>query len=55
MIRQTPESELYFCCGCFRGSESDLRNYIAAGEMRFREFRLLALETVLKLITIELA
>ncbi len=52
-IRQTPESELYFCCGCFRGSESDLRTYIAEGDEKFRESRTLALETVLKLIAIE--
>jgi len=52
-IRQTPDSELYFCCGCFRGSESDLRTYIAEGLEKLRESRTLALETVLKLIAIE--
>lgn len=34
-------------CGCFAGSAQDLRDYIAAGEERYRQSRTAALEFVL--------
>lgn len=49
-IKQTEESEIYLCCGCFRGSEKDLKDFIANGEERFRKSRTLAMKTVLKLL-----
>ena len=52
VIRQTEESDMYFCCGCFRGSLEDITTYIKEGEARFRQSRTLALETVLKLMEV---
>ena len=37
-------------CGCFKGSEEKLREYIESEDENLKESRLLALETVLKLI-----
>jgi uncharacterized protein YjbI with pentapeptide repeats len=49
-IRQTADSDIYFCCGCFRGDEADLREYISNGEAKLKPSRILALKTVLALI-----
>ena len=45
-------SEVILFCGCFRGNEKELRDYIEKGKEEFKESRLIALETVLKLISI---
>ena len=50
VIKQNETSPLYFCCGCFRGSEGELRDYIESGEDKYKASRTLALETVLTLI-----
>lgn len=42
-----------FFCGCFIGEEESLRSYIKKGKEYFKESRLIALETVLKLIDID--
>jgi hypothetical protein len=52
-VKQTAELELYFCCGCFRGSETDIREFIEAGEERYKASRTLAVETAKKLIAVE--
>ena len=46
-------SEVILFCGCFKGNEKELRDYIEKGREEFKESRLIALETVLKLISIE--
>lgn len=46
-------SEVILFCGCFKGNEKELRGYIEKGQKEFKESRLIALETVLKLISIE--
>lgn len=46
-------SEVILFCGCFKGNEKQLRDYIKEGPVAFKESRLIALETVLKLISIE--
>lgn len=38
-------------CGCFAGSAQDLRDYIAAGEERYRQSRTAALDFVLARMT----
>ena len=43
-------SEVMLFCGCFSGNERKLRDYIESGDENYKESRLLALETVLKLI-----
>lgn len=43
-------SEVMLFCGCFSGNEKELRDYIESGDENYKESRLLALETVLKLI-----
>lgn len=45
--------EVILFCGCFKGNEKELRDYIEKGQEEFKESRLIALETVLKLISIE--
>lgn len=40
-------------CGCFKGDEKELRDYIEKGDKDLKESRLLALETVLKLIEVK--
>ncbi len=50
VIRQKEGDELRFYCGCFRGTEQELRQYIADGEPKYAKTRTLALETVLVLI-----
>ena len=40
-------------CGCFKGDEKELRDYIEKGDEDLKESRLLALETVLKLIEVK--
>ena len=39
-----------FFCGCFTGDESELREYIAAREQKYRKTRKLALDTALILL-----
>ena len=46
-------SEVMLFCGCFRGTEQESRHYIEKGTAKFKDSRLLALETVLKLISIK--
>lgn len=46
-------SEVILFCGCFKGTEQELRYYIEEGTAKFKDSRLLALETVLKLISIK--
>ena len=48
---QAAEDSPVFQCGCFYGSESDLRTYIEDGNPELKESRLLALECALKLIS----
>lgn len=43
------DGRLAFSCGCFSGSESDLREYIEEGNRRYAESRLQALEVILEL------
>ena len=50
VIRQKEGDELRFYCGCFRGTEQELRKYIAYSEPKYAKTRTLALETVLVLI-----
>lgn len=52
-VRHTKDSEVYLCCGCFRGPEKELRDYIAGGEAIYRASRALALDTVLMLLAQE--
>lgn len=52
-FRQADESKIYFCCGCFRGNEEELREFIEHDLEELKPSRLLALETVLKLISFE--
>ena len=40
-------------CGCFKGDEKEFRDYIEKGDEDLKESRLLALETVLKLIEVK--
>jgi hypothetical protein len=40
-------------CGCFNGTETELRDYIEKGDEELKSSRLIALETVLKLIEIK--
>ena len=40
-------------CGCFKGDEKELRDYIEKGDEDLKESRLLALKTVLKLIEVK--
>ena len=40
--------ELVFFCGCFKGSETELRKYIQNGEEKHRETREFALEFLIK-------
>lgn len=47
------KSEIKFQCGCFYGSETDLRNYIEDGHPSLVPSRLKALDTVLELIKIK--
>ena len=44
------KDEIKLFCGCFKGNESELREYIEKGQESYKASRLLALETVLKLI-----
>ena len=37
-------------CGCFYGNQTELRDYIAKGDAKYRKTRTLALETVLALL-----
>jgi hypothetical protein len=41
------DSELVFFCGCFRGDEGDLRDYIEKGPEEYKASRLKALEFLL--------
>jgi hypothetical protein len=50
VIRQKEGGELRFYCGCFNGTEQELRQYIADGGKKCAKTRTLALETVLVLI-----
>ena len=54
-IQQSADSEIYLCCGCFRGSVAEIKAYIKNGEDRFKKSRTLALNTVLKLLKEERA
>jgi hypothetical protein len=40
-------------CGCFSGTETELRDYIEKHDEELKSSRLIALETVLKLIEIK--
>ena len=44
------DGEIQLFCGCFLGNEEKFREYIEKGEYKFKESRILALETVLKLL-----
>ena len=50
VIRQKEGDELRFYCGCFRGTEQELRQYIADSDPKYAKTRTLALDTVLALI-----
>jgi uncharacterized protein YjbI with pentapeptide repeats len=50
VIRQKEGDEARFFCGCFRGTEAELRQYIADGYKGYVKTRTLALETVLTLL-----
>ena len=43
-------NELVFFCGCFRGTESDLRLYIEGGLPEYRESRLAAMNFLLSVV-----
>ena len=45
--------EIKLFCGCFKGDEKELRDYIEKGDEDLKASRLLALETVLKLIEVK--
>ena len=47
-IKINDETMLF--CGCFKGNESELRTYIEEGDEKYKASRLIALDTVLKLI-----
>jgi len=51
VIKIQAETKLF--CGCFSGSESDLREYIKNGEERYKDSRTIALDTVLILLKVE--
>ena len=42
--------EIRLFCGCFNGNEAELRKYIEEGDEKYKASRLIALDTVLKLI-----
>ena len=44
------KDEIVLFCGCFKGSESELRSYIGDGKEELKESRLFALDFVLKAI-----
>ena len=46
-------NETMLFCGCFKGNEAELRKYIEEDEEKYKASRLIALDTVLKLIEIE--
>ena len=46
-------NEIRLFCGCFNGNEAELRTYIEEGEEKYKASRLIALDTVLKLINVE--
>jgi uncharacterized protein YjbI with pentapeptide repeats len=50
VIRQKEGDEARFLCGCLHGNESELRQYIQDGDMKYVKTRTLALETALKLM-----
>lgn len=53
-IRQNnQDSPIQLFCGCFTGTEEALRDFIAKGSQDMAKTRLLALETVLKLLDVE--
>jgi uncharacterized protein YjbI with pentapeptide repeats len=52
-LRRAPDAPIEFSCGCFSGSEEQLREYIANGEERLRKSRLWALDTVKTAIDFE--
>ena len=45
--------EIRLFCGCFSGNEIELRAFIERGQEKYKESRLIALDTVLKLINVE--
>ena len=45
--------EIILFCGCFKGNEKELRDYILNGDKEYIESRTIALDTVLKLIEIK--
>ena len=47
------DDEIKLFCGCFEGNEAELREYIENHEEKYKASRLIALETVLKLIEIK--
>ena len=49
-IKQTEESDAMFFCGCFKGAEKELREYISNGEEAHKASRTLCLETVIMLL-----
>ena len=51
---ETPEG-LRFFCGCFQGTETELRDYIKAGDKIYRPSRRVAMTAVLKLLKIKRA
>lgn len=44
------QDNIYFNCGCFRGDEKALREYIKLGKEEYKKSRTFALETVLNLL-----
>ena len=46
-------NETMLFCGCFKGNEAELRKYIEEDEEKYKASRLIALDTVLKLINVE--
>ena len=52
-IQLKADGPIIFFCGCFTGTEKQLRAYIADGDAHLRKTRLLALETSLTLIAAE--
>ena len=49
-VQQKGGGPTHFYCGCFFGTEQDLRSYIAEGPDNLKSSRTLALETVIHLI-----
>ena len=49
-IRQVADGPVLFQCGCFLGSEPELRAFIAGDEPEMVRSRILALDTVLVLL-----